>query len=158
VRLGVHVTVQPPLLYALAAPLLHHWGPERARHVMPVRAWLDAGAELSGGTDYPVASFDPLESVWGFVTRETERDGVLGAEYAIDAYEAFALYTTGGARLDGDGARRGVLAPGRLADLVAFPADPITAPTERLRALRPVFTVVGGRVVHSTHPTLEGPR
>jgi predicted amidohydrolase YtcJ len=76
IRMGVHVTVQHPLLYTLGAQLMALWGPERTRDVMPVREWLEEGGLLSGGTDYPVAKFEPLESIWGFATRETARNGI----------------------------------------------------------------------------------
>lgn len=43
IRLGVWVTVQHPLLYALGGSLVRLWGPERTRQIMPVKAWLDEG-------------------------------------------------------------------------------------------------------------------
>jgi predicted amidohydrolase YtcJ len=148
VRLGVHVTVQPPLLHALAAQLMVFWGADRTRAVMPVKDWLAEGATLSAGSDYPIASFNPMESMWGFITRQTARDGVQGPEQAIDAYSAVTLYTVGGAILDGEAGERGTLEVGRLADLVAFHSDPFTCSADELRALKPTFVVVGGRPVH----------
>jgi predicted amidohydrolase YtcJ len=148
VRLGVHVTVQPPLLYALAAQSIVFWGPERTRAILPVRDWLQAGARLSAGSDYPIASFAPLPSLWGFVTRQTQRSGVQGGEQAIDVRSALALYTIGGARLDGEDDRRGTLAPGRLADFAAFAVDPLACAADELRTLAPALVVVGGRAQH----------
>jgi predicted amidohydrolase YtcJ len=147
IKLGVYVTVQHPLLYALGGALVTFWGPERTRTIMPVKSWLAEGGQLSAGTDYPISSYDPMQSLWGFVTRATQQVGVQGPEEAIDQYTAVQLYTVGGALLDGEHQRRGTLQPGRLADLVAFRADPITCPVEDLRSLRPAFTVVGGRAV-----------
>jgi len=148
IRLGVHVTVQHALLYALAAQMITYWGRERAARAVPVRDWLAEGAQLSAGTDYPVASFSPMESLWGFATRQTLRDGVLGGEQVIDRETALSLYTLGGATLDGETAHRGTLEPGKLADLVAFPADPLACPLEQLRTLAPLFTMVGGKLVY----------
>jgi len=145
IALGVWVTVQPPLLYALGGELARRWGAARTRNVMPVRAWLEEGAQLSGGTDYPIGAYDPLRSIHGFATRATEKAGVQGPEYAIDRYTAIALYTVGGARLDRELDRRGTLGPGKLADLVASRADPLTCPVDDLLTLRPSLTVVGGR-------------
>jgi predicted amidohydrolase YtcJ len=142
---GVWVTVQHPLLYALGGSLVRLWGPERTRQIMLVEAWLDEGGQLSAGTDYPVSSFDPLQAIWGFVTRGTKEVGVQGPEYAIDQYTTVWLYTAGGALLDGESHRRGILEPRRLADLVAFNTDPITCPVDALLTHRPVFTLVGGQ-------------
>jgi predicted amidohydrolase YtcJ len=71
---------------------------------------------------------------------------VLGPGHAIGREEAFRLYTAAGASLLGRPG--GVLAPGAPADLVAYPADPMTCEPEQLLGLSPAFTVLGGRVTH----------
>jgi predicted amidohydrolase YtcJ len=147
VRLGVAVTFQHPLLYALADSLDHFWGPARTRAIMPVRAWLDEGGDLSAGSDYPIGSYAPLETVWGMVTRQTAARGVQGAEQSLDRENAMRLATSGTARLLGESDRLSTLEPGKYADMVAFDTDPMTCPVDELRTLRPVFTIVGGRVV-----------
>ena len=146
IRMHVPVTVQHPLLYDLAFGLIEAWGRERTGNVFPVREWLAEGAMVGAGSDYPVGSYDAISSVWGMVTRLT-RAGVLGAEHAVDAPTAVRLYTSDAARLIGEADRLGSLRPGFLADLVAYRGDPMTIPTNELRGLRPVFTVVGGRMV-----------
>ncbi|MFI5273377.1 MAG: amidohydrolase family protein [Ktedonobacterales bacterium] len=148
IRLGIRVTVQHPLLYSQGAAILRLWGPERAQAALPVRAWLDEGAQVSAGSDYPAASYDTMRSIWGLVTRGTQGAGTLGHEYAVDRYTALWLYTIAGARLSGESERRGTLQPHRLADLVAFPADPISCPVDEPLAIRPVFTMVGGRAMY----------
>lgn len=147
IKLGVAITVQHALLYALGESLVKLWGSERARHVMPVSAWLDEGAQISAGTDYPIGFYEPIRTVWGMVTRETRSAGVRGPEYAVDRYTAVYLSTAAGAQLNGDADILGTLQPGKLADLVAFPKDPITCRTDDLYDLRPSFTMVGGRPV-----------
>jgi predicted amidohydrolase YtcJ len=158
IRLGVAITVQPALLYGLGAEMVRQWGPERAREVMPVRAWLTDGAELSAGTDYPISFYEPVRGLWGLTTRQTERAGVQGPESAIDRATAVALYTTGTARLNAEADRLGRLAPGYLADLVAFATDPLTCPTEALPGLAPILTLVGGRGVHDPEGRLDALR
>jgi predicted amidohydrolase YtcJ len=149
IRLGIPITVQHPLLYTLGNELVEKWGKERTHEVMPVRAWLDEGAQLAAGTDYPTSGInDPLWSIWGLVTRGTRDVGIQGPEYAVDQYTAFELYTAAGARLSGESHRRGMLLPNKLADLVGFSADPITCPVDELLSLKPSFTLVGGRVVY----------
>jgi predicted amidohydrolase YtcJ len=89
-----------------------------------------------------------MMSVWGMVTRQT-RAGVLGQEHAIDVATAIRLYTSDAARLIGESDRLGTLEPGRLADVVAYRRDPMNVPVDELRSLRPVFTMVGGRIIAS---------
>lgn len=147
VRLGVGVTVQHALLWNMASEMLTTWGPERTARVGPVDQWLDAGAILAAGTDI-VRPFNPMTNVWGMVTRGTNSPGIQGPEHAIDRHTAVELYTTDGARLDREEQWRGTLGVGRLADIVAYPADPFRIDLDQLAALTPTFTMVGGRVVH----------
>jgi predicted amidohydrolase YtcJ len=158
ISMGVHVTVQHPLLYALGAQLLDYWGADRTRQVMPVKAWLDEGADLSAGTDYPVGSYDPMESIWGMVTRQTKTNGVQGPEYAIDVRTAIDLYTASGAALDGEGATRGTLEPGKIADIIAYREDPFVCSVDALRSLPVCLTLVGGRETFSSQKGIREPR
>ncbi len=148
IRLGVGITIQHPLLYAQGATLLKGWGPERTRQISPVRAWVEEGAQVSAGSDSPPSPVDPMLAIWGMATRGTQQVGVQGPEYAIDRHTAVQLYTLGSARLDWEDQRRGTLQPGCLADIVGYRADPITCPVDDLLQLRPVVTLVGGRVVY----------
>ena len=148
IKLGIPITVQQSLLYALGAEFLTRWGEERLRQAVPIRAWLEEGAHISAGTDYPASSYDPMLNIWGMVTRGTKKAGIQEPEYAIDQYSAVQLYTAAGAHLTGESDRRGTLQAGRLADLATFRADPITCPVDELLSLRPTFTMVGGRAVY----------
>ena len=143
--LGVHVTVQQPLLDGLAHALIAEWGPERPAELFPMRELLDAGVAISAGTDHPIGPLDPLRAIHGMITRQTPA-GVLGPGHAIRRDEAFRLYTTAGAALLGSAGGR--LARGAPADLVAYPADPMTCDPAQLLSLVPAFTVLEGRVSH----------
>ena len=147
VRDGVGVTVQHALLWNMGSEMLATWGPERTRQVNPVDEWLAAGASLAAGTDI-ARPFNPMTNVWGMVTRGTKSAGIQGPEHAIPIATALELYTMGTARLNGDAARLGSITPGKLANLVAYPADPLTADPDDLADLTPAFTIVGGRAVH----------
>jgi predicted amidohydrolase YtcJ len=148
IRLGVGITVQHPLLYAQGGALLAKWGREPTSQILPIRAWVEEGAQVSAGSDSPPSAFDPLLSIWGMVTRGTKQVGIQGPEYAIDRYTAIELYTASSAQLHWESQRRGTIQPRRLADLAAYRTDPITCPIDQLLSLRPVFTMVGGRAVY----------
>jgi predicted amidohydrolase YtcJ len=155
VSMGVAITVQHPLLYSLGGELVTRWGAERAGRVFPIRSWLEAGANVSAGSDSPPSYMDPMLSIWGMVTRGTQRAGIQGPEQAIDRYSAVRLSTTAGAELDWEQSFRGALEPGRLADLVAYSADPLTCPTDDLPSLKPVLTIVGGKAVYDTDKLMQ---
>jgi predicted amidohydrolase YtcJ len=144
---GFGITVQHPILWNMGSEMLVTWGPERTARVNPLDEWLAAGADLAAGTDV-VRPFNPLTNVWGMVTRGTKSAGIQGAEHAIDVATALELYTIGTARLNHEQDRLGSITPGKLADLVAYPTDPLTASTDALAELTPTFTIIGGRAAH----------
>ncbi|HEX6554241.1 MAG TPA: amidohydrolase [Ktedonobacteraceae bacterium] len=154
-RLGVGITVQQPLLYEQGAQLLAGWGKERTSQILPIRGWLEARAQVSAGSDSPPTSFDPMQAIWGMVTRGTKQIGIQGPAYAIDQYTAMQLYTAASAQLNWESKRRGSIQPRRLADLAAYRTDPITCPVDQLLGLRPVFTMVGGRAVYDPETVLD---
>ena len=147
IALGIPVTIQQPLMHDTAEVGISHWGQERVENLFPAREWIDEGALVTAGSDFPVGPFGAMPSVWGMVTRQTVA-GVQGREHAISRDEAIALHTTDAARLVGESDLRGRLAPGRLADLTVWPADPRRCAIEKLRNLTPIFTVVGGHITH----------
>jgi predicted amidohydrolase YtcJ len=154
IQLGIPITVEHALLWNMGSEMLTAWGPERTADVNPIDRWLAEGATLAAGTDLARPS-NPMTNVWGMETRGTKSAGVQGREHAIDRYTAIELYTAGSARLDREADRRGTLGPGRLADLTAYPVDPLTIGTEQLVDLRPTFTMVGGRVTHDPDSRLS---
>ena len=149
VALGVPVTVQHPLLHDTAEVETGYWGPARVEELFPVREWIDAGAVVAAGSDFPVGPYGAMISVWGMVTRETVA-GVRGAHHAVTRDEAIALHTVEAARLLNESETRGTLEPGHFADYTVWPADPLTLGLDRLRDLMPTQTVLGGRTVHTS--------
>jgi predicted amidohydrolase YtcJ len=127
--------------------MLITWGEERTRNVSPLDQWLAAGADLAAGTDM-TRPFNPMTNVWGMATRSTRSAGIQGPEHATDVPTALRLYTLGTAMLNGEADRLGSITPGKLADLVAYPIDPLAVDPGDRADLTPVFTVVGGKPVH----------
>jgi predicted amidohydrolase YtcJ len=89
-----------------------------------------------------------MTNVWGMVTRGTKSAGIQGPEHAIDVPTALRLYTLGSAALNGEADRLGSVTPGKLADLVAYPRDPLAADPDDLAELTPALTVIGGQPAH----------
>jgi predicted amidohydrolase YtcJ len=147
VRDGFGITVQHALLWNMGSEMLVTWGPERTWQVNPLDEWLALGASLAAGTDI-VRPFNPMTNVWGMATRGTKSAGIQGPEHAIDVPTALRLYTLGTAELTGETDRLGSVMPGKLADLVAYPLDPLAADPDDLAELTPAFTIVGGRPAH----------
>jgi predicted amidohydrolase YtcJ len=145
--LGLHVSAQNHL-YLAAPSLVKYWGPDRARWVTPLRAYLDAGIPVSLGTDSPVIPYPPLWVLYHFITRDTISAGVMGEDQKVSREEALRAMTIGGAELTFEESTKGTLEPGKLADLVVLVEDILTCAPERIRDMEIDLTMVGGEIVY----------
>ncbi|HYH30143.1 MAG TPA: amidohydrolase [Pseudonocardia sp.] len=123
--------------------LLEWYGAERLERMFAHRGFLDAGVTVAGSSDYPCGPFEPLLAVQSCVTRTSSSGHVLGPSQRISVREALALYTVGSAAATGEGATKGRLTPGYLADFVVLGADPETCAPEEIGRIPVVSTWVG---------------
>lgn len=147
-RLGLCLTVQQPLIYALGAGWVKYWGEERARRSSPMRRYAESGLPVGGGSDSPVTPYQPLLGIWSSVTRATQLAGTLGPEWGCTVEQALRMYTRGSAYCSFDEGERGQLAPGFLADLTVLGADPLAVPVEEIKDIPMELTIVDGRAVY----------
>jgi len=70
------------------------------------------------------------------------------AEEAVSIKDAITRYTRNGAFLSREENIKGTLQPGRLADMVVLPADPLTIAPDKLLHLNVDMTIVGGRILY----------
>jgi predicted amidohydrolase YtcJ len=146
-KLGLYMSVQDHL-YVAGPSLVKYWGPKRAAWVTPVKTLLDAGLPVSGGTDSAVVPYPPLWVMYHFFTRDTISGGVLGADQKISREDALRLVTRNHWYLTFEENSKGVIAPGRYADLVVLPENLLTAPAKRIEQMQVLMTMVGGKVVY----------
>jgi predicted amidohydrolase YtcJ len=146
-KLGLYLSVQNHL-YLAGPSLVQYWGPQRAGLTTPVRAYLDAGLPVSGGTDSAVVPYPPLWVIYHFVTRDTITGGVLGADQRVSREEALRLVTRNHWYLTFEENTKGMIAPGRYADMVVLAEDIMTAPAKRIEQTSVLMTMVGGKPVY----------
>ena len=60
------------------------------------------------------------------------------------------LYTQGSSWFSSESGKKGAIAPGQLADLVAVTDDYFSVAEEQIKAIESMLTIVGGKVVHAT--------
>ncbi len=126
-------------------------GPERIKTTYAFRTLLDTEAPLAFGSDWTVAPLDPMLGVYAAVTRRTLDDKNPNGwvpEQKITVGEALRAYTYGNAWATFNEQKWGTLAPGRFADVVVLDRDPFAIPPDSLGAVKPLYTIVGGRVVY----------
>lgn len=125
-------------------------GAGRARTgAYPWRSLLDQGACLANGTDAPVEDVDPLPCLYAAVTRQPSQGAAFYPEQAMTREEALLSYTRWNAYAAFEEKEKGVLAPGKLADIVVLSEDLLQCAPEKILQTRVLKTIVGGRVRYS---------
>lgn len=106
------------------------------------------GLHTSYGTDSPVENLNPYENLYCAVTRK-RLDGA--KEYlpqqAVDIYDAIDQYTIGSAYCSFDEDKKGRIKPGYFADFTVLDRDIFTIPSDEIKNVHAVKTVLGGRTI-----------
>ncbi|MGH7538604.1 MAG: amidohydrolase [Gemmatimonadales bacterium] len=127
-------------------------GAERLKTTYAFRTLLDTDAPLAFGSDWSVATLDPIWGVYAAVTRRT-LDGKHAAgwvpEQKVTVDEALRAYTAANAWAVFAEHQWGTLAIGRSADLVVLDRNLFTMPADSLNQARVRLTMVGGKLVYS---------
>ncbi len=127
---------------------LHFYGDARLARMFAMRDFIDAGLRPPSSSDYTASPHEPMLWMRSQVSR-TGMDGHLwGANQRISAAEALTCGTANGAFASFEEGVKGVLAPGQLADLVAWSGDPLSMAPERLTEIHAERTMVDGRWVY----------
>jgi len=147
--IGVVASMQPSHaigdLYFAPARL----GPDRLAGAYAWNSLYDAEALLVGGTDAPVEVGDPRIEFYAAVARK-DLQGRSGPDWhpeqAIDRPSALSAFTLTPTLVEGGDC--GVLVKACPADITVFSADIMTIPEADILTVKPVLTVVGGKIVH----------
>ena len=150
-QLGVIASMQPYHLVDDGRWIQFRIGPERIKNTYVFRSLLDTHAVLDFGSDWTVASLDPIQGVFAAVTRETDdgkNPGGWMPQQKVGVADALRAYTWGNSYATFTDAHRGTLAPGKWADITVLDKDLFTIPPDSIKATRATMTIVGGRVVY----------
>lgn len=119
---------------------IHHLGRERIDSMYRMRDFINAGARISFGSDWPVSSPDPLLGLFTATHRALPEapNNSWTPEQRLNASEALEAYTVAvAAQLE---------LPTRNADLVVLSGNPLT---EDLLKLKVAETIVAGKTVYA---------
>lgn len=124
------------------------WG--AAERTPPIRRMLEMGIPVGAGTDATrVASYNPWVALHWLTTGETVGGLRLYSEKnTLSREDALRLYTQGSAWFSNEQADKGTIREGALADLSALSADYFSIPSEEVKHVESVLTVVGGKIVY----------
>ena len=150
-RLGLIINSQYMHNYELGALILKAWKRPLADRSEPYREWLQNGIMFAGGSDGPISYYaEPLLEIYGEVTRGTQWGGRLGPDQGISREDAIRSVTINGAYTTFEEKVKGSIEPGKYADFVVLSGDILKVPPEKIRDLKVLATVLGGRTVYGS--------
>lgn len=125
-------------------------GEQRLAGAYAWKTLLAEGVVVVGGTDAPVEVGDSRIEFYAAAVRK-DLQGRSGPgwrpEEGLSRDAALRLFTGAGAYAVMD-KTAGSLKPGAAADITVFSADIMTVPEAEILTVRPLLTIVGGRIVH----------
>ena len=128
---------------------VERYGAKAAEATPPIARMIETGVPVGAGTDATrVSSYDPWVGLyWQTTGRTIGGLGLYPEANTLDRETALRLWTQGSAWFSGEQDRKGRLMPGQYADLAVLSADYLEIPSDQIRRVFSVLTVVGGKIV-----------
>src|SRR5215472_2248056 len=136
-------------------------GHDRASRTYAFRTFLNHGVRLAFGTDWDVAPLNPMLGLYAAVIRATldgKNPNGWFPEQKLTITEAVEAYTMGSAYAEFQEMEKGSITTGKLADLVILSDDIFTIDPIKIRDVRVLTTIVGGKVVWERSKSAAGGR
>lgn len=147
--LGMNLQLRSISVLGNRADVMAQFG-EAGYHMPPLRLVQDSGVPFGLGTDGTKAGqIDPFVTLWWAVTGRA-LNGEIVLKETLTREEALVAHTRSNGYLMFQESNIGALKPGLLADLLVLDRDYLTVPADEIKAIRPVATLVGGRLVHGS--------
>ena len=130
-RLGIIASIQPTHATSDKTMAEARVGEKRLAGAYAWKTLLDSGAQIAGGSDFPVEPPNPFYGLHAAVTRQDRSGQPVGGwrpQEALTIEQAFAAFTTGAATAGHAEARVGTLTPGKWADFILIDRDPFATP------------------------------
>ncbi len=151
-KLNVIASMQPYHMYDDGCWAESKIGKERLKTSFALKSFIDEGVKVCFGSDWPVATLDPVQGIYTAVTRHT-LDGKnpngfipeekLTVKQAVDGYTIHAAYASYEENI------KGSITPGKFADFVVLSENIFTIPPEQIKNVKVIKTIFDGKVIYS---------
>ncbi|MDA0206231.1 MAG: amidohydrolase [Acidobacteria bacterium] len=135
------VVVQNPTHFSLVELVTARYGADTS--FFPLRTLLEQGVPIALGSDGP---FNPYLNIMLASLHPARPSEAITREQAVEAYTRGSAYA---AFVENE---RGLLEPGKLADLAVLTQDIFAVPPQKLPATESALTLIGGRIVYGSLP------
>jgi predicted amidohydrolase YtcJ len=149
-QLGVIASVQPYHAIDDGRWAEGRIGHDRASRTYAFRTFLNHGVRLAFGTDWNVAPLNPMLTLYAATTRVTldgKNPGGWFPEQKLTIAEAVQAYTMGSAYAEFQENDKGSISVGKLADMVIVSDDVLSIDPTKIRDVKVLRTIVGGKTV-----------
>jgi predicted amidohydrolase YtcJ len=162
-RLGVYANAQAAWFYKDAKAMETILGKERMKIFHPYKTMVNEGVIINGGSDHMVKwdanasinPYNPFLAIFAMITRQTEQGAVITPEEAVTREEALRMYTINNAFASFEESLKGTIETGKLADMAVLSDDILNCPTDKIKEIESVITIVGGKIVYAASPEPE---
>ena len=145
-HLGMNLQMRSTSVLGNRKPVLEKFG-DAAYDMPSLRLIQDSGISFGLGTDGTKANqIAPFVTLWWAVTGRA-LNGELVMRQTLTREEALIAHTRSNAYLIFQEANLGVIKPGLLADMLVLDRDYLTVSENQIKDIRPLATIVGGRLV-----------
>lgn len=150
-KLPIVLDIQPVFLITDLHWIEDRIGPERLKGAFALKSMVDKGLILTGGSDCPVETYDPLRGLYSAVNRQDlkgyPQHGFLPEE-RLSVYEGLCMYTKNVHYATGQEEVLGTLAIGKFADLAVLDKDLFTIDTAEIKDVKVEQTYLAGDPVY----------
>jgi predicted amidohydrolase YtcJ len=147
-KLGMYAAVHPWAV--INGGIMHEGFGEGASDMPPLATIQSSGIVWGFGTDGTAANqYLPFTTLYFAVTGKMP-GGMKVIRQTISREDALIAHTRKNAFLVFQEDVLGSIQPGKLADLVVLDRDYLTIPADQIKDIKPVMTMVGGRIVHDS--------
>lgn len=150
-KLPVVIDMQPTFICTDLHWLEYLLGSSRAQNSYPMKTMMEKGLILTGGSDCPVETYDPIIGVYAAVTRQdldgTPLNGFLPNE-KLDVFKALSMFTKNVHYATGQEKYLGTLEKGKFADLVVLNEDIFSVAENKIKDIKIEQTYLAGSCVY----------
>ena len=122
-------------------------GRSQADFISPMKSARALGLRPANHTDFNVAPLDQIFTIHTAVNRISRSGETIGADERITPLQALEAITIDGARIYGEGSKKGSIELGKAADFAILSANPLTVPPATIETIRVEETIKDGQTV-----------
>ncbi len=146
-HLGMNVQLRSNMVMGDRGPVFDKYG-DAAYDMPPLRMVQESGVAYGLGTDgTKAAQINPFVTLWWAVTGKALNGEVIQRQ-TLTREEALIATTRANAYLMYQEQNIGAIKPGLMADMVVLDRDYFSVPEDEIKEIRPVATIMGGRIVY----------